>query len=306
MTKQLFSAGTDEADIVAVIETETAAFLSRDLQALCDCWVPEPYIQHTTILPYTGMVQVNGIAALRDHFASHFKVQEPLELDAEIVARENWKFVVRENMAWVTFEQSISADTAAFMSGLQMHTRILEKHRIHVDESAMVLYVSEESEKVVLKHPVLKISSGRLTASLPRDAIKLKSAIQRAQKDIDEGTARLPVPLIFGEKFGTESSLCWVAILDMKIVVLFDDVRLIEAAIESAGRLYGLTASQMRVAEEIAKGADLASMASTLELSTNTIRTHIKRIFERVGVNNQKALLKRILGAQAPTIGLHD
>ena len=50
---------------------------------------------------------------------------------------------------------------------------------------------------------------------------------------------------------------------------------------------------QQRVAKEIAKAEELTSIAKALGISTNTIRTHIKRMFERVGLNNQKALLNR-------------
>ena len=91
----------------------------------------------------------------------------------------------------------------------------------------------------------------------------------------------------------------------MKIVVLMDDGRLVESVIETAADIYGLTTMQKRVAEEIARGKNLASIADTLEVSANTVRTHIKRMFERVGVNNQKALLNKLLSAQAPSIGLH-
>ena len=52
---------------------------------------------------------------------------------------------------------------------------------------------------------------------------------------------------------------------------------------------------QQRVAKEIAKAEELTSIAKALGISTNTIRTHIKRMFERVGLNNQKALLNRLL-----------
>jgi len=52
---------------------------------------------------------------------------------------------------------------------------------------------------------------------------------------------------------------------------------------------------QQRVAKEIARAEELTSIAKALGISTNTIRTHIKRMFERVGLNNQKALLNRLL-----------
>ncbi len=316
-----------QAEIVAIIEAETSAFLNRDVEALCECWVQEPYLQHTTILPYAGMVQVNGIIGLRDHFLTHFRNEKPLAVDASSIVRKNWQFVVRENMAWVTFEQLGTSDAAAHMSGLQMHTRILEKvegcwkivsstgvlskldfydcAKIHVDGSAKILQTSKESQEVVALHPVLKISGGQLSATMQKDKIRLRNAIQRAQKDIESGNARLPIPLIFGEESESDSSLCWIAILDMKIIVLLDDIKLIETTIGTAGKIYGLSAMQMRVAVEIAKGEGLTSIANSMGVSSNTIRTHVKRMFERVGVNSQKALLNRLLSAQAPSIGLH-
>jgi len=315
-----------KAEILNVIEKETAAFLNRDIDALCDCWVQEPYIQHTTILPYAGMVRVHGITALRNHFLSHFKVYDPLEVEIDAITRNNWQFVVRENLAWVTFYQVVASDDAAHMSGSQMHTRILEKvlgqwkivsstgvlsrmdfydcPKLHVDSSLNILSADKESREVVENHTVLNIVGERLTATIEEDATRLKEVVKNAQKDIDEGKARLPVPFIFEEESARGNSLCWIAILDMKIVILMNNSRLIDTAIDTAGQIYGLSAMQMLVAAEIARGEELSSIASTLEVSTNTVRTHVKRMFKRVGVNNQKSLLKDLLGAQSPAIGL--
>lgn len=319
--------GAEHDEIVALIEAETTAFIARNIDRLCDCWVQEPYVQHTTILPYAGVVQVNGIAGLRNHILSHFDNEEPLEIDSNSIVRKNWQFVVRENMAWVTFEQLGHSEAAAHMSGTQMHTRILEKvdgrwklvsstgvlsrmafydcPKIHVDGTGKILQASSESLDVIARHPVLTITKDRVSAITRKEATRVKDEIQNAQSNIDAGNARLPVPLIFGEESGSDSSLCWIAILDMKIVVLLDDTKLIESTIKTAGQLYGLSEMQMRVAEEIARGHEQTTIATNLNVSINTVRTHIKRMFERVGVNNQKALLKRILSSQAPTIGLH-
>ncbi len=328
MNKEIAVAlSAEQTDIMNTIEAETTAFLNRDIEALCDCWVQEPYLQHTTILPYCGVVQVNGFDALRNHFLSHFNAEAPVDLQPPSICRNNWQCIVRGNMAWVIFEQRGSEGAAGHMSGLQMHTRILEKvsgswklvastgvlsrldfydcPKIHVDGTAKVVQIGDKSRKAVAAHPALKISGGVLAASTQQDTSKLRSAIKKAQNDIDAGHARLPVPLVFGETSEPSSACCWIAILDMKIVVLMDDIRLIESTIETAGKIYGLSSMQMRVAEEIAKGKNLSAIAETLEVSTNTIRTHIKRMFERVGVNNQKALLKRLLSAQAPAVGLH-
>lgn len=227
----------------------------------------------------------------------------------------------------MTFEQHSTSDSARHMSGLQMHTRILEKvsgswklvsstgvlsrldfydcPKIQVDGDTKVLQTDENSQVMVAAHPALKISRGFLCASDQEDNRKLSSAIRSAHNDISNGHAHLPVPLIFGDSSGTSSSCCWVAILDMKIVVLMGDVRLIESAIETAGEIYGLSLKQMRVAEEIAKGQNLNCIADTLVVGTNTVRTHVRRMFDRVGVSNQKELLNRLLCARPPAIGLH-
>jgi len=325
--RETLEPSAEHSCIVALIEAETAAFLSRDIDALCNCWVQEPYLQHTTILPYCGMVQVNGIANLRDHFVAHFKNEAFLENEPEAIVRENWTFVVRDSLAWVTFEQFGNSDAAAHMSGVQMHTRILEKvsgiwkivvstgvlskidfydcPKILVDGSAKIIRANQESRDAVSRHADLKISAGRLSAKTRNDATKLSNAIKRAQEDIVAGNSRLPIPLTFGDNLGSEGSLCWIAILDMKIVVLLDDNMLIKSTIEAASEIYGLSATQTQIAEEIAKGKDLATIANKLGVSNNTVRTHVKRMFDRVGVNNQKALLKKLLGAQAPAVGLH-
>ena len=62
----------EEAEILATIEAETLAFLNQNVDALCDCWVQAHYIRHATILPYSGVVEVQGIEGLRAHFSAHF------------------------------------------------------------------------------------------------------------------------------------------------------------------------------------------------------------------------------------------
>lgn len=316
----------DEAAIVAVIEAETAAFLQRDIDALVDCWAKEPYVQHMTILPYVGMVKVEGFDKLRAHILTHFRVYDPPELAAEAVVRDNWQLIIRKNMAWATFDQVTASDEPMHMSGSQIHTRILEKTSgywklisstgvlsridsydgpiLHVDASVKILHASKETQEVITRHPVLNISDGYLSAALEKDRITLRQAIQQAQREIDHGRARLPEPLVFEEETESDISLCWVAILDMKIVVLLKDVKVIDTKIETAAQIYGLSPMQTLVAAEIVKGKDLASISDTLEVSTNTVRTHVRRMFERVGVNNQKALLNRLLSAQSPAVGL--
>ncbi|MEJ1161194.1 helix-turn-helix transcriptional regulator [Prosthecomicrobium sp. N25] len=63
--------------------------------------------------------------------------------------------------------------------------------------------------------------------------------------------------------------------------------------------LSGLTKAEARVAAEIAAGRTVAEAGRTLGISRETVRTHLKRIFEKTGCRRQAelvAFLARILG----------
>lgn len=62
----------------------------------------------------------------------------------------------------------------------------------------------------------------------------------------------------------------------------------------SREELQRLSRREREVLLELAKGHSTQQMASTLELSTNTIRNHLKSIFAKLGVKSQVALLGKL------------
>ncbi|RAU20101.1 hypothetical protein CU669_20190 [Paramagnetospirillum kuznetsovii] len=65
-------------------------------------------------------------------------------------------------------------------------------------------------------------------------------------------------------------------------------------------KLYGLTAAESRLAAYLVgnQGAP-KDIALALDVSVNTVRTHMKRIFAKVGVPSQVELVRRILSGPA-------
>lgn len=61
-------------------------------------------------------------------------------------------------------------------------------------------------------------------------------------------------------------------------------------------RLYGLTAAESQLAEQLATGAELSSAASALGISRNTARNHLQQIFAKTGTHRQGEFLTRIVG----------
>lgn len=60
----------------------------------------------------------------------------------------------------------------------------------------------------------------------------------------------------------------------------------------AARQLFGLTPAEAKVASAFASGHSVESCAAALGISRNTIRTHLKALFKKVGVNRQQDLCR--------------
>jgi DNA-binding CsgD family transcriptional regulator len=57
---------------------------------------------------------------------------------------------------------------------------------------------------------------------------------------------------------------------------------------------------QLNLAARLASGHDLAGAAHELGVSVNTVRTQIRRMFEKTSTHNQASLVSRLLNIQGP------
>ncbi|MET1027584.1 MAG: helix-turn-helix transcriptional regulator [Dongiaceae bacterium] len=67
--------------------------------------------------------------------------------------------------------------------------------------------------------------------------------------------------------------------------------------VQALCRLFRLTASEAKVAALIANGTHLDDVAVELDISLNTVRTHLRHIFEKTGVERQADLVHLLLRA---------
>ena len=114
------------------------------------------------------------------------------------------------------------------------------------------------------------------------------------------GATRPARSVILGENKSGAPLYCWVVLEDGKALVSFDNVLMVSRRIEQAATIYGLSPAQVRLARLIVDGHDLASASEILEVSVNTLRTHLQRMFDRTGVRGQAALVGALLSAEAP------
>lgn len=100
------------------------------------------------------------------------------------------------------------------------------------------------------------------------------------------------------------------AAADTPVAALYlgDHVRRMALSTDLLHKLFDLSAAEARVAVQLARGRSPREVAEVLHISTNTVRTHLARIFAKTGVQRQSeltALLVSTLGAvwMEPEIG---
>ncbi|MBK6591027.1 MAG: helix-turn-helix transcriptional regulator [Acidobacteria bacterium] len=63
--------------------------------------------------------------------------------------------------------------------------------------------------------------------------------------------------------------------------------------------IYGLTPAEAKLAHKLAEGMSFAEACEEMSISSNTGRTHLKRVFSKTNTNRQSALIKLILTGPA-------
>ena len=88
-----------------------------------------------------------------------------------------------------------------------------------------------------------------------------------------------------------------LGLLDDPVAVLFlsDPQRPQEAPAELLQRLYGLTLAEARVLEALVAGHNLKGMAAELSITRETVRSHLKSIFDKTNTRRQIDLVKLVL-----------
>jgi DNA-binding CsgD family transcriptional regulator len=83
-------------------------------------------------------------------------------------------------------------------------------------------------------------------------------------------------------------------------LISFDDKFLLRGRLEKAASIFGLSPAQLNLAELLASGHELPQAANSLDISVNTVRPQVRRMFEKTQTHNQAALVSQLLNVQAP------
>jgi len=81
------------------------------------------------------------------------------------------------------------------------------------------------------------------------------------------------------------------------VMFVSDPERSRESGLDLLAKRYGFTPTEREVAQQLAAGADLGSIAERLGITLNTVRGHLKHLYTKAGVHRQAELVAKLLSA---------
>jgi DNA-binding CsgD family transcriptional regulator len=187
---------------------------------------------------------------------------------------------------WGVMDKSISARDAA---------------TLHLDGEGRVTWMSSKAIAALENDDDLVVRNGRLRIRDARSDRKLQDAVAwAAGLDTSLLAVRRALPVVHEAGEGLPTRVWWVIAGNGLIAFLLGDGNLNERRLDAAAAVFGLSPTQKKLAGLVADGMSLPEIADKMQITPNTARTHLERIYEKVGVRTQPALVRVLLSTGAP------
>jgi DNA-binding CsgD family transcriptional regulator len=239
---------------------------------------------------------------------------------------ENLKLRISGDMAWVTFDQvypSIGQDRLYYYGGISHEARVLERHNgtwltafmgimhgsvgrydtpiLHVTADGRVTWQSPAASQALKDDDDLTIRNGRVRFRDAKADKKLQAALRwAAARDTSLLPHRGTQPIVIEAGDGLPAKVYWVFAEGGQIIVSLHVLGIDAERLEVAAGIFGLSPSQKQIAGLVVEGLSLPEISERLAITTNTVRTHLNRVYEKTGVRTQPALVRVLLSSAPP------
>jgi DNA-binding CsgD family transcriptional regulator len=176
--------------------------------------------------------------------------------------------------------------------------------------SGRIIYSNQGADRICKLDDGIRLAGSRLRLSRAEDRISFETALNRVSDPSNPHYGEqwiFPVPRRSG-KADFQLALMPVRISSSNDspnqyiqLFIYDPTHREPLHGEALQSLHGLTDAETKVCELLYSDSDLNEVSHYLNISVNTVKTHLARIFQKIGVNSQKELMKYL--AQAPKVG---
>ncbi len=166
-----------------------------------------------------------------------------------------------------------------------------------VDERAGIIAMNQLARDLNHKQQLMACSSGQLTLNRANSNQKLLTMI--SDEDYSSGLSK---PLkITGDGIVLSLMVIDIALVpavhygQVKLVLVAESDQALQVSKEYLRSHFGLTNAEARLAQDFVVGGSLRELAEQYQITYNTIRTQMKHVMAKVGVQRQSELVQQIL-----------
>ena len=167
-----------------------------------------------------------------------------------------------------------------------------------VDETLKVFFINKSATNLLNNDFSVRLKGSALHCSNPR--VK-KNLIEKLTKKTDvvftithkgKDMYVLIFPLSDSEAYDANHQSC-------SIMFLFDTIREPDRIEEVIRTIYKLSPTEAKIASKLMFNPYLTDIAASMGITYNTIRTHLKRIYQKTGTNKLPALIQKLVTGPA-------
>jgi DNA-binding CsgD family transcriptional regulator/PAS domain-containing protein len=276
------------------------------------------------------LVQSDEILSLRDLRKTSFfnEVLDPQDLahNAMLVLAAQGDFQVGFNLCRNEDQGTFDANELRFLMRLYPHLRRslllnfrLEGYRalqqaqhdvldrlsagfVLLDRRARIIYANAAAQAFDSQFGPLRLRNSVIATHSSTSSQRLNALIRAALKGAPAGSMSLPlrdqslltilVVSIRGQDIGrlSDGDMRDAAVL----IVIIDPANRTGVPMAWMMDAYGLTQAEARVALAAASGSTVPESASQLGLSSNTVKTHLRKVFAKTGIHRQTELVRLV------------
>ncbi len=317
-----------EREILEFLHSEQDSYYRGDFDAFIKHWHHGPEVRRVLSGPHVGTRVHVGWDALLPRFKEGMR-QFLQNYDAQNLLRwDNIQIQVSGDLAWIYYDLvTLSHEPGMHVAPFSHETKIVQRFdgawkivglfvaapgigredapRIELDAQGHLVGLNNLASERLPGHPGLTISGRRPRCKNRAFDAGLQAAIkhcrQRLATNLPRGFLNEQAQVVpLGEDEAGQPIFCWVVSEQERVLISFDDKALLRTRMEKAGDSFGLSPAQQNLAVLFAAGKDLANAAATLGVSINTVRTQVRRMFEKTQTHNQAALVSRLLNVMGP------
>lgn len=174
-----------------------------------------------------------------------------------------------------------------------------------LDDQSEVIFMNEVAQGYARSKDAFGVSKGKLFACSKAHNGQFRRAIDSTVKTSSGLGTEAGVEMLLPRQSGRRPMTCVLTPIMSRallvpirrpaaMLVLKDPESFAETSVEKLGRAYGLSRRQATICTLLANGVEMEQICEQLSITRNTLRTHVRRLYEKLDCRSQAELIRMV------------